>query len=64
MYVSSEYHDFRSKGYWGVPATEGQTYGIRTNIGNYAKARIFRVINRTDGPRSFQDPVRQVVVYR
>jgi hypothetical protein len=45
-------------------ATEGQTFAIRTNLGNYAKARIFRVINRSDGIRWFQDLVLQIVVYR
>jgi hypothetical protein len=47
------------------PATEGQTFAIRTDLGNYAKARIFRIINTVGVDlRDYQELVLEVVVYK
>ena len=41
------------------------TFAIRTDLGNYAKARIHRVINTTTGDlRTLKDLVLEVVVYK
>jgi hypothetical protein len=40
------------------------TFAIRTDRGNYAKARIIRVIDTTAGSLSYKDLVLEVVVYR
>jgi hypothetical protein len=40
------------------------TFAIYTDLGNYAKARIIRITDTTDGLRNYKDLVLQVVVYR
>ncbi len=52
----------------GSNLTVGFTFAIRTDIGNYAKARIARIIDTTDTstgtPRQNEDIVLEVYVYR
>jgi hypothetical protein len=45
-------------------ASQNQTFAIRTDLRNYAKARIIRIIETYDGFRWFQDLVMEVVVYK
>ncbi|MBN1566550.1 MAG: hypothetical protein JXA73_01800 [Acidobacteria bacterium] len=45
-------------------AVEFQAFAIRTDLGNYAKARIIRVIDTWDGYRNYQDLLLEVIVYR
>jgi hypothetical protein len=42
----------------------GFTFAIHTDVGNYAKARITRIIDTTDGARQNIDIVLEVYVYK
>jgi hypothetical protein len=48
----------------GASLSVNLTFAIYTDLGNYAKARIVRIIDTNDGVRNYKDLVLQVVVYK
>jgi hypothetical protein len=48
----------------GTNLYQYMAFAVRTDLGNYAKARIVRIINTTDGTYNYKDLVLEVCIYK